>query len=76
MTKRACYILEIAMPLKRIKPIKNTQGLGPAPISSAGFSKQTLSALEQSAKRLKNVPARAFSKDEIEQVFKKIRDCS
>ncbi|WP_426175084.1 hypothetical protein [Massilia sp. TWR1-2-2] len=64
------------MALKRIKPVVRAQGQVPAPISSAGFSKETLSALEQSAKRLKHVPARAFSKLEIEQVFKKIRDRS
>jgi hypothetical protein len=64
------------MPLKKIKPLASTQDDVPAPISSAGFNRETLVALEQSAKRLKDVPARAFSKLEIEQVFKKIRDHS
>jgi hypothetical protein len=31
-----------------------------------------MAALEKSAKRLKTVPARAYSKEEIEQFFKSI----
>lgn len=62
------------MPLKSPKPVTSTMDDHPAPIASAGFSKETLAALAQSAKRLKEVSPRAHSKREIEQLFKKIRD--
>jgi hypothetical protein len=64
------------MPLKKIQPLVHTDDDVPAPLSSAGLSRETIDALKRSAKQLKDVPARAFSKREIEQVFKKIRDRS
>jgi hypothetical protein len=64
------------MPLKKLKSGANTEDERPAPIESAGFSKETIAALKHSAERLKVVPARAFSKREIAEVFKKIRDRS
>jgi hypothetical protein len=64
------------MPLKSLKPVASTKDDRPAPIASAGFSKETIAALAQSAKRLQEVPPRAHSKREIEQLLKKIRDRS
>jgi hypothetical protein len=60
------------MKLKNSKSAERSQRESPTPIASAGFSPETLVALKKSAERLKQVPARAFSKAEIEQFFNSI----
>lgn len=66
-------ITESVMPPKSSKVlVSESRELRPAPIATAKLNKSTLTALGQSAKRLNDVPARAFSKSDIEQFFKNI----
>ena len=58
------------MAVKNHKLVERARNDRPLPIASAGFSAATLAALARSAKRLREVPPRAFSKEEIESFFK------
>ena len=61
------------MPTKILKVmVSEPRELRPAPIATARLNKSTVTALGQSAKRLNETPARAFSKSEIEHFFKNI----
>jgi hypothetical protein len=64
------------MPLKNFKAVARTDRDRPMPIASAGFSKETIAALAQAAKRMKDNPPQANSKAEVEELFRKILEQS
>ncbi|HEX8614243.1 MAG TPA: hypothetical protein VF800_23435 [Telluria sp.] len=66
---------------KHINPAKQTgdkalNDASPAPLASAGFSDQTLRALDENAQRARTTAPRPMSKDDFDRLLDEAKDAA